>query len=106
MIRRPPSSTRTDTLFPYPTRFRSLRVRGHRISQRACHGGGVGRLPFAHALAAIAWVIDGSDGAARRGTRHQWRCTPGFHGGIDVACQLVEIEVVGEIEAHDRKRVV
>src|SRR3546814_16139876 len=24
MIRRPPRSTRTDTLFPYPTRFRSL----------------------------------------------------------------------------------
>src|SRR3546814_17147517 len=24
MIRRPPRSTRTDTLFPYPTRFRSI----------------------------------------------------------------------------------
>src|SRR3546814_10108342 len=24
MMRRPPRSTRTDTLFPYPTRFRSL----------------------------------------------------------------------------------
>src|SRR3546814_1277613 len=29
MIRRPPSSTRTDTLFPYTTLFRSLCVRGH-----------------------------------------------------------------------------
>src|SRR3546814_16828587 len=27
MIRRPPSSTRTDTLFPYPTLFRSLELR-------------------------------------------------------------------------------
>src|SRR3546814_19129959 len=26
MIRRPPSATRTDTLFPYTTLFRSLRV--------------------------------------------------------------------------------
>src|SRR3546814_15564826 len=26
MIRRPPRSTRTDTLFPYPTLFRSLRL--------------------------------------------------------------------------------
>src|SRR3546814_7883505 len=26
MIRRPPRSTRTDTLFPYPTLFRSLRI--------------------------------------------------------------------------------
>src|SRR3546814_5378881 len=31
MIRRPPRSTRTDTLFPYTTLFRSLRARpGHR----------------------------------------------------------------------------
>src|SRR3546814_2115320 len=28
MIRRPPRSTRTDTLFPYTTRFRSWRFRG------------------------------------------------------------------------------
>src|SRR3546814_10899314 len=28
MIRRPPRSTRTDTLFPYTTLFRSLRCRG------------------------------------------------------------------------------
>src|SRR3546814_784929 len=27
MIRRPPRSTRTDTLFPYTTRFRSIAVR-------------------------------------------------------------------------------
>src|SRR3546814_2739633 len=29
MIRRPPRSTRTDTLFPYTTRFRSVRQRRH-----------------------------------------------------------------------------
>src|SRR3546814_16337501 len=28
MIRRPPRSTRTDTLFPYTTRFRSAALRG------------------------------------------------------------------------------
>src|SRR3546814_9394737 len=32
MIRRPPRSTRTDTLFPYTTLFRSSPRRGHRIS--------------------------------------------------------------------------
>src|SRR3546814_4568281 len=34
MIRRPPRSTRTDTLFPYPTLFRSRRglYRGKRVS--------------------------------------------------------------------------
>src|SRR3546814_12357728 len=33
MIPRPPRSTRTDTLFPYPTLFRSFRCRGVRIAQ-------------------------------------------------------------------------
>src|SRR3546814_6929914 len=35
MIRQPPISTRTDTLFPYPTLFRSL--------SRACRGDGPAR---------------------------------------------------------------
>src|SRR3546814_11492242 len=36
MIRRPPRSTRTDTLFPYTTLFRSeRRVGGHRIGKAA-----------------------------------------------------------------------
>src|SRR3546814_8023522 len=50
MIRRPPRSTRTDTLFPYTTLFRSLRARsppdpafpldraqGHRVRRRPRH---------------------------------------------------------------------
>src|SRR3546814_8084608 len=41
MIRRPPRSTRTDTLFPYTTLFRSARVagavlRGERLERTAC----------------------------------------------------------------------
>src|SRR3546814_6105027 len=40
MIRRPPRSTRTDTLFPYTTLFRShLRARG-RSPRRRCIGPG------------------------------------------------------------------
>src|SRR3546814_6842273 len=34
MIRRPPRSTRTDTLFPYTTLFRSRRTPEHRVHQR------------------------------------------------------------------------
>src|SRR3546814_15011359 len=50
MIRRPPRSTRTDTLFPYTTLFRSgswrCRVRDRRSTRsRACVGGGS---PVAH----------------------------------------------------------
>src|SRR3546814_10850508 len=36
MIRRPPISTRTDTLFPYTTLFRSLRRPG--LARSAAHG--------------------------------------------------------------------
>src|SRR3546814_15192124 len=48
MIRLPPRVTRTDTLFPYTTRFRSLMGFGHRvyknydpraaIRRKSCHG--------------------------------------------------------------------
>src|SRR3546814_17427656 len=41
MIRRPPRSTRTDTLFPYTTLFRSIQV----------HGGGGGSQEFSLAYA-------------------------------------------------------
>src|SRR3546814_15008281 len=37
MIRRPPRSTRTDTLFPYPTLFRSAHIRA-RHSREPLHG--------------------------------------------------------------------
>src|SRR3546814_1827860 len=44
MIRRPPRSTRTDTLFPYTTLFRSDRdePRGHLVELRDRHAIGVG----------------------------------------------------------------
>src|SRR3546814_2500981 len=35
MIRRPPRSTRTDTLFPYTTLFRSLAMRAQHLAARA-----------------------------------------------------------------------
>src|SRR3546814_15041269 len=45
MIRRPPRSTRTDTLFPYTTLFRSVcRCRLHRRAEPARVGGGEGGL--------------------------------------------------------------
>src|SRR3546814_2156997 len=48
MILRPPRSTRTDTLFPYTTLFRSQGCRGHHGRDRgriipACHEGAHGR---------------------------------------------------------------
>src|SRR3546814_16616891 len=47
MIRRPPRSTRTDTLFPYTTLFRSAVPPGFRYPQSGpvveCEGGNAGR---------------------------------------------------------------
>src|SRR3546814_9983197 len=43
MIRRPPRSTRTDTLFPYTTLFRSLDVTQHRFVAEIFLGEIVGR---------------------------------------------------------------
>src|SRR3546814_6119509 len=39
MMLRPPRSTRTDTLFPYPTLFRSDRGGGASVRRAACRGG-------------------------------------------------------------------
>src|SRR3546814_6364976 len=49
MIRRPPRSTRTDTLFPYTTLFRSASSRGNRSTIRPCdrsHYAAFGRALF------------------------------------------------------------
>src|SRR3546814_10253434 len=60
MIRRPPRSTRTDTLFPYTTLFRSWRI-GRRVSERAVLG------------KAAARALVGVPGGSRAGEKHQRR---------------------------------
>src|SRR3546814_11407413 len=45
MLRRPPRSTRTDTLFPYTTLFRSLSARGHDLVGAEGKGGGITKGP-------------------------------------------------------------
>src|SRR3546814_2470809 len=88
MLRRPPRSTRTDTLFPYTTLFRSLdrhqrglqranrrALRGHRARQvrdRAVERGQRGRRrradldPKRRLLARIGGDLGGGDGAVVR----------------------------------------
>src|SRR3546814_5478734 len=44
MIRRPPRSTRTDTLFPYTTLFRSVGMQGRGLARDDHVGGGGNRL--------------------------------------------------------------
>src|SRR3546814_16099390 len=45
MIRRPPRSTRTDTLFPYTTLFRSRHRAEHGVVEHALHAVAVTRIP-------------------------------------------------------------
>src|SRR3546814_13330839 len=66
MIRRPPRSTRTDTLFPYTTLFRSSGATWVSLHQ----GGGVGMGYSQHAGMVI--VADGTPEAAARLERVLW----------------------------------
>src|SRR3546814_10634063 len=70
MIRRPPRSTRTDTLFPYTTRFRSapvaLQVLHHAQVVERMHVAGDQLRQRAH------------PGTVARGGRQQWRLRPHF----------------------------
>src|SRR3546814_17250886 len=87
MIRRPPRSTRTDTLFPYTTLFRSQRARRHGAAVRLRAGGvgegtdadrGLQRLSLgAHRRAGGTGLFLGRryrrDGEPRRGPRPRIR---------------------------------
>src|SRR3546814_17479130 len=67
MIRRPPRSTRTDTLFPYTTLFRSLGVRRvagvdaveERVGAREAAGHRAG-VPVRHQAAELRLHLDGA----------------------------------------------
>src|SRR3546814_11888452 len=86
MIRRPPRSTRTDTLFPYTTLFRSLRVRGG---------------DFATALEAEIgpWLSSRPDAlvvmSGMIGSRQGWREVP------YVACPAEPAEIAQGLERVD-----
>src|SRR3546814_19992730 len=67
MIRRPPRSTRTDTLFPYTTLFRSDGVR--LAVHRRQHDDGRNDLCTAHLLAHLAAVAVGQADIDRKSTR-------------------------------------
>src|SRR3546814_19966878 len=60
MIRRPPRSTRTDTLFPYTTRFRSGLVRPVDVARWSrCDDRPPAHLPQRHALLQRAfWLVE------------------------------------------------
>src|SRR3546814_15193363 len=66
MIRRPPRSTRTDTLFPYTTLFRSISRRPRRIADVAP----TAEMPFADMRGLVAILLE------QTGDRRQLRIEP------------------------------
>src|SRR3546814_1870100 len=64
MIRRPPRSTRTDTLFPYTTLFRSLRVNKSELIDAIAASADI---PKAAAGRALDAVIESVTGALKAG---------------------------------------
>src|SRR3546814_18628646 len=100
MLRRPPRSTRTDTLFPYTTLFRSVRT---------AHFGAD------HAVAGVADFVDRID-VDRRGEAGPARSAVIFFLGIEQfraaaraiidAVGLVAVIFAGEGPFRDRKSVV
>src|SRR3546814_9249693 len=77
MIRRPPISTRTDTLFPYTTRFRSRRPGGSGAACRAPRsraGSGGGSPPDSRARTAPATGVRRARGRERHPLRRRLGC--------------------------------
>src|SRR3546814_7009037 len=80
MIRRPPSSTRTDTLFPYTTLFRSQRKAHVRAAERLDHHGREGEGQILPAIGAGA--VDAAP--ARLDELPVRRLEAGGHGDLAV----------------------
>src|SRR3546814_8727571 len=67
MIRRPPRSTRTDTLFPYTTLFRSFRGGRHRTRRQP---GGLGHPRRPRRQRADGKVVEGEGEKRKRSEEH------------------------------------
>src|SRR3546814_14467091 len=106
MIRRPPRSTRTDTLFPYTTLFRS--IDGNHVldgrGQLVCKGRGLHSRPRPHEKRIVEMLPQLPEPATQCGLRHGQKA----RGDADVAMMVERVEnhQVAEREQKDRKSVV
>src|SRR3546814_8204972 len=83
MIRRPPRSTRTDTLFPYTTLFRSAEPADHRSADRA---GDV--------------VVAGRDVGGQRPQGVEGGLAAGFERLVHIGLDLVHRHMAGAFDHH------
>src|SRR3546814_13734614 len=91
MIRRPPRSTRTDTLFPYTTLFRSGQY------QHWATAGFFGRLNYDYKGRYLLEVNARYDGTSRFMREKRWNLFPSFSAGWNIAeanyCNLGAVEL-------------
>src|SRR3546814_8896547 len=92
MIRRPPRSTRTDTLFPYTTLFRSLRLGAVDAVLAGRRRVAVKLLDAAAVEASKRLQVEVAQAAARQGIDGLHGCVPGLQA------------IGGEQVVHDRNR--
>src|SRR3546814_8870376 len=84
MIRRPPRSTRTDTLFPYTTLVRSDGTRVRALRYSASHAAATALVP------AGCWLEDQGNGAARVcGADGEWE---GIHSVKEIAICIAALK--------------
>src|SRR3546814_12177416 len=95
MIRRPPRATRTDTLFPYTTLFRSAAEIGDGVAGGAAHL----RQKVAVQLLAVLAEIDAEGGADRAGGQLEQVAGDESLSGI-----LADRQVLVQVGANPRRR--
>src|SRR3546814_20209095 len=105
MIRRPPRSTRTDTLFPYPTLFRSILTQMAGDAEAGAQGGPHAGQDFASVLAEAqrlgyaeadpSFDVDGLD------TAHKLAILTALAFGCEVDFGAVYVEGIRNVSALD-----
>src|SRR3546814_16326823 len=98
MIRRPPRSTRTDTLFPYTTLVRSAgRVEGDGTAD-----GAVGRVTIGAAASLAAMRIGAGEGSGVAAARTAARSSTGSRGAAPVTGAFATGACVGVVASAVR----
>src|SRR3546814_16833352 len=99
MIQRPPSATRTDTLFPYTTLFRS---RGRRTRDRRDRHRGPGRTGPGAGIDAGVGVRTAGGAAERRALQERTR--PGGRGAYRRMDEELRLQCAGPGEGNEHRR--
>src|SRR3546814_14201509 len=82
MVRRPPRSTRTDTLFPYTTLFRSIVIARWSWSLMRDTASVLLDASDEQVAGEVRDLLDDGPGGARITDLHVWRIGPEAHAGI------------------------